>query len=81
LELALCDGVSRWKLLRYIPRLFSGRVQDIQFLHFQTVAGFEVKTETPQPVCADGEMLGFTPVEVKLAAVQLPVISATASPC
>jgi diacylglycerol kinase (ATP) len=79
LELVLCDGVSRWKLLRYIPRLFSGRVRDIAFLRFQTVAEFEVKAETPQPVCADGELLGFTPVRVKLAAVQLPVISATAS--
>jgi diacylglycerol kinase (ATP) len=74
LELALCDGVSRWKLLRYIPRLFSGRVRDIPFLRFQTVEKFRVETARPQPVCADGEVLGFTPIEVRVAERALPVI-------
>jgi len=75
LELALCDAVSRLALLRYIPRLFSGRVQDIPFLRFRTVESFRVETGTPQAVCADGEVLGFTPIEVKLAAARLPVIT------
>lgn len=75
LELVLCDAVSRLKLLRYMPRLFSGRVRHIPFLHFQTVTGFRVKTATPQPVCADGEVLGFTPMEANFAARQLPVIA------
>jgi diacylglycerol kinase (ATP) len=74
LELALCGGVSPFTLLRYIPRLFSGRVHDIPFLHFHTVERFRVKTATPQPVCADGEVLGFTPIEVTFAARLLPVI-------
>ena len=75
LELVACGAVSRLTLLRYMPRLFSGRVRDIPFLHFQTVARFRVETVTPQPVCADGEVLGFTPLEVTFAARPLPVIS------
>lgn len=75
LELVLCDAVSRLTLLRSMPRLFSGRVRDISFLHFQTVGGFRVETATPQPVCADGEVLGFTPMEVTFAARSLPVIA------
>jgi diacylglycerol kinase (ATP) len=75
LELALCDAVSPFTLLRYMPRLFSGRVRDIPFLHFETVTGFRVETATPQPVCADGEVLGFTPMEVTFAAGSLPVIA------
>jgi diacylglycerol kinase (ATP) len=75
LELVACGAVSRLTLLRYMPRLFSGRVRDIPFLHFQTVGNFRVETATPQPVCADGEVLGFTPMEVNFAARSLPVIS------
>ena len=74
LELVRCDAVNRLTILRYIPRLFSGRVRDIPFLHFETVAGFRVETLTPQPVCADGEVLGFTPMEVRFATRSLPVI-------
>jgi diacylglycerol kinase family enzyme len=66
--------VSAFTLLRYIPRLFSGRVRDIPFLHFQTVERFRVETATPQSVCADGEVLGFTPIEVTLATRSLPVL-------
>ena len=76
LELAVCDAVGRWKLLRYMPRLFSGRVRDIPFLRFQTVERFRVETVTPQAVCADGEVLGFTPLEVQMAERRLPVIAA-----
>lgn len=75
LELALCGDASPLTLLRYMPRLFSGRVRDIPFLHFETVASFRVETATPQPVCADGEVLGFTPVEVTLVTRSLPVIT------
>jgi len=74
LELVLCDAVSRLTLLRFMPRLFSGRVRDIPFLHFQTVTGFRVETADPQAVCADGEVLGFTPMEVTFAARSLPVL-------
>jgi diacylglycerol kinase (ATP) len=74
LELVRCHAVSRLKLLRYMPRLFSGRVRDIPFLHFQTMTGFRIETEMPQPVCADGEVLGFTPMDVTFAARSLPVI-------
>jgi diacylglycerol kinase family enzyme len=35
---------------------------------------FRIETETPQPVCADGEVLGFTPMDVTFAARSLPVI-------
>jgi diacylglycerol kinase (ATP) len=80
LELALCGDVSPFTLLRYIPRLFSGRVRDIPFLHFQTVTSVRVETATPQPVCADGEVLGFTPVEVRFAARSLPVITGASGP-
>ena len=75
LELVLCHAVSRLKLLRYMPRLFSGRVRDIPFLHFETVTGFRAETATPQPVCADGEVLGFTPMKVTFAARSLPVLA------
>lgn len=75
LELVLCDAVSRLTLLRFMPRLFSGRVRDIPFLHFHTITGFRVETATPQPVCADGEVLGFTPMQVTFAAQSLPVIA------
>jgi diacylglycerol kinase (ATP) len=74
IELALCDAVGRVKLLRYMPRLFSGRVRDIPFLRFQTVERFRVETTTPQAVCADGEVLGFTPLEVRMASAKLPVL-------
>ena len=74
LELVLCDAVSRLTLVRYMSRLFSGRVRDIPFLHFQTVANFRVEIATPQSVCADGEVLGFTPMQVTFAARSLPVL-------
>jgi diacylglycerol kinase (ATP) len=74
LELASCGAVSRLALLRHLPRLASGNVQNITFLGWQSVHNFSVTTTTPQPVAADGELMGFTPIDVSLAAESLPVL-------
>jgi diacylglycerol kinase (ATP) len=74
LELASCGPVNRLDLLRHLPRLASGNVRDITFLDWQSVRNLSVTTATPQPVAADGELMGLTPIEVSLAAESLPVL-------
>lgn len=74
LHLVLCQATSRFNLLRNMPRLFSGDVQDISFLRFAGVEDFSVTTATPEPVCADGEVLGFTPLVVRFAGT-IPVLA------
>jgi diacylglycerol kinase (ATP) len=74
LELATCDAVSRFTLIRHMPRLASGNTREIAFLKWQTVRGFSLDSATPQPVAADGELMGYTPIRVSLTAKSLPVL-------
>lgn len=80
LELAMCGDVARFALLRNIPRLLSGKVHRIPFLRFATVERFTVSTDMPEPVCADGEFLGYTPAEVTLAPQRLSVLKKDGPP-
>lgn len=74
LELTTCGPVNRFALIRHMPRLASGHTRDIAFLDWQTVRRFSVHSASPQPVAADGELMGLTPIEVSLASELLPVL-------
>jgi diacylglycerol kinase (ATP) len=75
LEVAICGAVSRFTLIRYMPRLASGNTRDIPFLAWQTVRRFSIHAPSPQPVAADGELMGFTTIiEVSLASESLQVL-------
>jgi diacylglycerol kinase (ATP) len=74
-ELVTCAAESRLNLLLNLPRLLVGAVQDLPFLTFQSqMLPLTVKTSVPERVCADGELMGFTPIEVSLAEKTLPVL-------
>lgn len=75
LEIVTCAGESRLRLLVNLPRLLVGAVQGLPFLTFHSQqAAFTVVTQAPARVCADGEVMGFTPMKVSLAEESLRVL-------
>jgi diacylglycerol kinase (ATP) len=75
LEYVSCQTIPRWRLFQHIPKLISGKnLRIVPYLDYRSIAQLTVQTQSPSPVYADGEFMGFTPIEVSLAANTLPVL-------
>lgn len=74
LDICTVSGLSKTKVLRFFPKVFSGRHLEIpEVAYFQT-ARLRVETEIPQDVYADGEFVCRTPIEVSAAPRALRII-------
>jgi diacylglycerol kinase (ATP) len=75
LEYVACEMIPRWRLFQHIPKLLIGNnIRTVPYLNFRSVERLTVQTVAPQPVFADGEFMGFTPIEVSLAKKSLHVL-------
>jgi diacylglycerol kinase (ATP) len=75
LETVTCDPIPKWKLFHHIPKLLTGKhIREVTHLSYRTVKTISVKTRLPERVYADGEFMGFTPIEASLATKTLPVL-------
>jgi diacylglycerol kinase (ATP) len=75
LEYVSCETIPRWRLFQHIPKVITGKnLRSVPYLDYRPVAQLTVQTQSQSPVYADGEFMGFTPIEVSLAAKTLPVL-------
>jgi diacylglycerol kinase (ATP) len=75
LETVTCDPIPKWKLFHHIPKLLTGKhIREVPHLSFRTAKTVSVKTNLPERVYADGEFMGYTPIDVSLATNTLPVL-------
>ena len=74
-ETVTCDPIPRWKLFHHIPKLLTGKhIREVPHLTYRRVREMALIGPTPEPVYADGEFMGFTPIQVSLAAKALHVL-------
>ena len=88
---ALCDDglldacvvapFSRWKLLRFFPRIFSGAHVRLPEVHTLRSRSFRVESSRPLHVLADGEPAGQTPVTMEIVPQALTVIVPVNAKC
>jgi YegS/Rv2252/BmrU family lipid kinase len=63
LNMFLCKGIPLLKFLMYLQKIKSPKkINDPQWLEYQTVEQVEISSPQPLPVEADGELIGFTPL-------------------
>ncbi|HYN16417.1 MAG TPA: diacylglycerol kinase family protein [Terriglobales bacterium] len=74
LEVCFVRQVGKARLLRLLPRVFSGRHVDLPEVEYFKAARLRLETEVPLDVYADGEFVCRTPVEVSVVAKALRVI-------
>ncbi len=65
LDLCVIDQVSRWRALRLLPTLLSGRHGSLPEVRFIQTRRFRIETEKPLELWADGERIGRTPVTIE----------------
>jgi diacylglycerol kinase (ATP) len=75
LDVCIVGSVDRFRLLRLIPTVYSGKHLNVpEVKYFQAAVG-RVETEYPLDVYADGEYVCRTPVEVAAQSAALKVIT------
>lgn len=74
LDLCFVRNVSKLRVIREFPKLYSGRHTTIDAVEYAQAASIVIESEVPMPVCADGEQVGMTPVEARVAPGALHVI-------
>ncbi len=75
LEALLVLGVSRWRLLNVVLRVYRGSHIDQPGVRYGTTKRVAVEPEAPMPVSVDGEVVGQTPAEFWLAPGALTVVA------
>lgn len=74
-EYVSCRVIPRWRLFQHIPKLLTGHnIRTVRYLDYRPFSHLTVQTVAPQPVFADGEFMGYTPIKVSLATKSLPVL-------
>lgn len=66
LDIILLNKISRFKLLKTFPKIFNGTHIEIPEVEYYQGKNIKVATEVPQVLTPDGEVLGTTPIEVKI---------------
>lgn len=66
LDVILLNKISKLNLLKVFPQIFKGT--HITDSHVETFTGKQIKivTESPQRLTPDGEVFGYTPIEVSI---------------
>ena len=75
LDVCFVRQMGKARLLRLLPRVFSGRHVEIPRVEYFKAARLRLETEVPLDVYADGEFVCRTPVEVSVVAKGLRVIA------
>lgn len=75
LDVCFVRQMGKARLLRLLPRVFSGRHVETPKVEYFKTARLRLETEVPLDVYADGEFVCRTPVEVSVVARGLRVIA------
>ena len=75
LDVTLACKISKRKLIVSLPKIFGGKVETIKYFDFYQVQ--DMKLDISNPICieADGEFLGYHPLQVSVVSNQLRLIS------
>ena len=73
-DIIIVPKVSRLKLLNLFPKLFTGDHIDSPYLEYKQVNNFSIKPSINNKLNIDGELLGITPVEVKVLEKEIEVL-------
>ena len=66
LDVCLVQSVSRWEVVRMVPRVFSGGHLTNPAVSMHRVKRLKIETEEPMPIWADGERVAETPAEISV---------------
>ncbi len=75
LDITLAAKISKYKLIRSLPKILGGKVEKIRYLNFFTASELTLYPESKICVEADGEFLGYKPLYVSVVPNQLKFIS------
>lgn len=78
LDVCIVRGMSRFRMLRYFPEVFSGRHLRRPEVEYFRATRISVEADRPLPLFLDGEHAGSTPVEFEVCPAALHVIMGTA---
>lgn len=76
MDITLASRISKLKLIKSLPKIFGGKVEKIKYFDFFKVSVLDLFPESPICVEADGEFLGYKPIQVVVIPNQLKLISA-----
>ena len=69
------SGVSRARLLQVLPKLFNGsHINEPEVEYYQT-SEFSLRPETDELLNIDGEIMGSTPIKVKMIPKAMEIFS------
>ena len=66
LDVCLVQSVSRWEVVKMVPRVFSGGHLSNPAVSMHRVKRLKIETEEPMPIWADGERVAETPAEISV---------------
>jgi len=75
LDICFVRQVGKARLLRLLPRVFSGQHVNLPEVEYFKASSLRLETDVPLDVYADGEFVCRTPVEVSVAPKALHVIA------
>jgi len=74
IDLIIVRKVSRFKLLKLFPNVFSGKHIGDPGVDYRQVKQFKIMSEDKSQLNLDGEVLGSTPVEVKILPKEVEIL-------
>ena len=74
IDLIIVRKVSRFKLLKIFPKVFSGKHIGDPGVDYRQVKQFKIMSEDKSQLNLDGEVLGSTPVEVKILPKEVEIL-------
>jgi YegS/Rv2252/BmrU family lipid kinase len=74
IDLIIVRKVGRLKLLKLFPKVFSGKHIGDPTVDYRQVSEFSIKPEDRSALNIDGEMLGSTPIHVKVLQKEIDVL-------
>lgn len=74
IDLVIARKAGRLKLLRLFPKVFSGKHIGDTAVDYRQVSKFTIKPEDRNTLNIDGEMLGSTPIHVKVLQKEIDVL-------
>lgn len=75
LDITYLRAISRLSLMKHFPKILTGKHIGASGLEVFTTSWLRIETGTPQPVFADGEPMGQTPVTIRVVPKAMPVLS------
>ena len=73
--LVVASDIARKRLFSVLPKLFDGTHVDEPEVKYHQVSGFSIISEEKDPLNVDGEMVGVTPINVKMLKQAIEIFS------